>query len=98
MSKVHSCIIVVLGIVDAAHHPLVIAKEEYRETSDAVDSDKKSALLQVMYDIVSGDAICAGPNAYRRALLTAFGIEMFIALLYRLGKFRLATMRIQNRL
>jgi len=80
VSEMHSCIIVVLGIVDAAHHTLVIAEEEYGETSDAIDGDKESALLQVVYDIVSGDANCAGPDGFRLALLAGFCVEMFIFL------------------
>ena len=80
VSETHSRIIVVFGIVDATHHTLVIAEEEYGETSDAIDSDKESALLQVVYDIVSGDANCAGPNEFRLALLSGFCVEMFIFL------------------
>ena len=76
----HSRIIVVLGIVDAAHHALVIAEEEYGETSDAIDSDKESVLLQVMYDIVSRDAKCARPNGFGLDLLAGFCVEMFIFL------------------
>lgn len=48
---------VVLGIVDAAHHALVVAEEEDRETSDAIDGDEKLALLERVGDVPCLDLV-----------------------------------------
>ncbi len=96
VSKVHSCIVVVLGIIDPAHHSLVIAEEEYGQTGDAIDSDEESALLQVVYDIVPRDARFAKPKACRLILFIDPCIKMFIARLYGLGQSRVAITQMQR--
>lgn len=45
MSEMHSSVVVILGIINAAHHTLVIAEEENCETRNAINSDEKLAFF-----------------------------------------------------
>ena len=57
MSKMHSRVVVVLGIVDTAHHTLVIPKEEDCKTSNAINGDEELAFLQAVDDIPPVDVV-----------------------------------------
>lgn len=48
MAEFHCVLVVVFGIVDSAHHSLVIAKEEDGQASDAVDGNQQAPLFQLM--------------------------------------------------
>ena len=47
------------GIVDTAHHTLVIPKEENRQPCYAVDRDKQTPLLELVGDIPVIDLMTA---------------------------------------
>ena len=57
VSKLHRLVIVILGIVYAAHHSLIVTEEENGQGSYAVDGNKKLALLKAVHDIVLGNLI-----------------------------------------
>lgn len=57
MTELHDVDRIVDGNVDASHHTLIIAKEEYGKTSYAIDRDQEPALLVAVNDIVFGDTI-----------------------------------------
>ena len=37
MPEMHGAVVIVLGVVDTAHHALVVAEEEYGEPGESVD-------------------------------------------------------------
>ena len=37
VSEMHGYVVVVFGVVDAAHHALVVAEEEYGEACESID-------------------------------------------------------------
>lgn len=57
MTEFHRIMIVVDGVVDTAHHTLIITEEEDGQRSDTIDRNQKSALLQLVNHIVFRDAI-----------------------------------------
>lgn len=54
MTEVHRLLIVISGVVDTAHHTLIITEEEDGETTDAVDGYEKATLLKLVHHIVPG--------------------------------------------
>ena len=46
VTELHSFLIVIHRTVDTTHHTLVITEEENGETGNAIDSNKKTTLLQ----------------------------------------------------
>lgn len=56
---------VVLGVVDAAHHALVIAEEEDGQGGDAVDGDEQLPLLEEVGDIEAGETLHHDGGGYR---------------------------------
>ena len=57
MTKLHSYMVVIDGVVDTAHHTLVITKEEDGQRCNAVDCNEKTTLLQLVDDIGPRNAI-----------------------------------------
>ncbi len=50
MAKAHE-VNVAFGIVDTAHHALVIAEEEDGEAREGIDGDEEGALLELVGDV-----------------------------------------------
>ena len=48
MPEMHGHIVVVLGVVDTAHHALVVAEEEYGEASEGIDEMEEAVGVVVM--------------------------------------------------
>ncbi len=57
MTEFHRIMVVADGVVDTAHHTLIITEEEDGQRSDTVDRNQKTTLLQFVNDIVFRDAI-----------------------------------------
>lgn len=57
MTEFHRIMIVADGVVDTAHHTLVITEEEDGQRGDTIDRNQKTTLLQLVNDIVFRDAI-----------------------------------------
>ena len=78
MAKLHNIDCIVDGYVDATHHALIVAKEEYGQATHAIDSNKEGALLIAMDDVEAIDPIhsrshedklsCLGDGAKIRGL------------------------------
>ena len=46
MAELHRRVVIVHGVVDTAHHALIVTKEKDGETGDAVDGNEKASLLE----------------------------------------------------
>ena len=57
MTKPHDCLIVVDSVVDAAHQPLIITKEEDGEGGDTIDPEEETPLLVLVHQIPFRDDI-----------------------------------------
>jgi hypothetical protein len=57
MTELHRIMVVADGVIDTAHHTLVITEEEDGQRSDTIDRNEKTTLLQLVDDIPSRDAI-----------------------------------------
>lgn len=70
VAKAHE-VNVVFGVVHAAHHALVVAKEEYRECGNAVDGDEKLTLLKHVGNVESREAFHGGGTHHRSFFLSS---------------------------
>ena len=57
VTKIHSRLVVVHGVVDTAHQTLIITEEKNGQGSHTIDGPKKTTLLQPVHDIVLWDDI-----------------------------------------
>ena len=48
MPEMHGPVVVVLGVVDTAHHALVVAEEEYGQSSEGIDKMKEAVGVVVL--------------------------------------------------
>ena len=48
MTEMHGSVVVILGVVDAAHHALVIAEEEYGEPGEGIDEVEEAVGVVVV--------------------------------------------------
>ncbi len=48
MPEMHGLVVVVLGVVDTAHHALVVAEEEYGEASEGIDKMEEAVGVVVV--------------------------------------------------
>ena len=48
MPEMHGPVVVVLGVVDAAHHALVVAEEEYGEAGEGIDKMEEAVSVVVV--------------------------------------------------
>lgn len=48
MPEMHSPVVVVLSVVDTAHHALVVAEEEYGETGECIDEMEEAVGVVVV--------------------------------------------------
>lgn len=53
VAEFHNVVVVIFGIVDPAHHSLVITKKEDGQASNAIDSNQQATLLQLMDHVAS---------------------------------------------
>ena len=67
----HGILIVVDGVINTAHHALIITEEEDGETGDAVDGDEQASLFQLVDNIILGNDIHTGGNC--RVTLWVYG-------------------------
>ena len=51
MTEFHGMVVIVDGVVDTAHHTLIITKEEDRQRRNAIDCNQQATLLQLVGDI-----------------------------------------------
>ena len=51
MTEFHGIVVVVDGVVDTAHHTLIITEEEDGQRRNAIDCNQKATLLQLVGDI-----------------------------------------------
>jgi len=56
-TELHGILVVVDGVVDTAHHTLIITEEENGQASDAVDGDEELPLLQFVHHVPSWNDI-----------------------------------------
>ena len=57
MTEFHGGLIVIYGIIHAAHHALIITEEEDGQASHAIDGDQKLSLLELVHNVPFGDKI-----------------------------------------
>lgn len=57
MTKLHRVMVVADGVVDTAHHTLIITEKEDGQRSDTIDCNQKTTLLQLVGDIPTRNAI-----------------------------------------
>lgn len=57
MAKLHNIDRIVDGYIDATHHALIVAKEEYGQATHAINSNEEGALLIAMDDVEAIDSI-----------------------------------------
>lgn len=48
MPEMHGLVVVVFGVIDAAHHSLVVAEEEYGEPGEGIDEVEKAVGVVVV--------------------------------------------------
>ena len=48
MPEMHGAVVVVLGIVDTAHHALVVAEEEYGQAGEGIDEMEEAVGVVVV--------------------------------------------------
>ena len=48
MSEMHGFVVVVFGVVDTAHHALVVAEEEYGEAGEGIDEMEEAVGVVVV--------------------------------------------------
>ena len=60
MTEFHGFLVVVHSAIDTTHHTLIISEEEDGETSDTIDSNKKTSLLKLMDHVGPGNDIHVG--------------------------------------
>ena len=56
-AKFHGILVVVDCIIDTAHHTLIVTEEEDGQAGNAVDSNEKLPLLQLVHHIPLGNSI-----------------------------------------
>lgn len=57
VTEFHGSFIVIRGVVDTAHQPLIIPEKEDGQGRHAVDAEEETPLLQLVHDIGLGDDI-----------------------------------------
>lgn len=65
MAEFHRVVVIIIGIVDTAHHTLIITEEEDGETGDTIDGNEKTSLLQLVDDIGPGNEVHGDRDALR---------------------------------
>ena len=67
MTEFHGIVVIVDGVVDTAHHTLIITEEEDGQGRNAIDGNQKATLLQLVGDIhaphtIHGEVCPMGPE------------------------------------
>ena len=60
MAEFHGGVIVILGVVDTAHHTLIVTEKEDGQARHTIDGNEKLAFLILVYDIAFGNNIHGG--------------------------------------
>ena len=60
MTKVHGLLIIIWGAVHSTHHTLIITEEEDGKSGDTINGYEKTALLQLVNDIVLRNKVHGG--------------------------------------